>query len=240
MDTALLSALDQDGQKKFEHAIAALQGDLTATMATLNIDPKTRLEYGRRIKLMSDELYAKASRGIISWQEAAAEASETRNLIMELMRFRTTPVGKSIAQKLKKEGKTFSDLIKMKTESVFGKNVLFEQLSSTQKDQVFAAIVKSSGKSNPKINVKLTRWGIAGKGLLFLTLAVAIYQIYSSDDKLAEAGHQAAIAGAGVMGGWLGGAAAGLVCGPGAPVCVVIGAFVGGALAAWEMDSIWN
>ncbi|MEN3753809.1 hypothetical protein [Mangrovibacter yixingensis] len=42
------------------------------------------------------------------------------------------------------------------------------------------------------------------------------------------------------MGGWLGGAAAGLVCGPGAPVCVVIGAFVGGALAAWEMDSIWN
>jgi hypothetical protein len=33
-----------------------------------------------------------------------------------------------------------------------------------------------------------------------------------------------------------GGAAAGLACGPGAPVCVAVGVFVGGALAALGAD----
>lgn len=35
------------------------------------------------------------------------------------------------------------------------------------------------------------------------------------------------------------GALAGLACGPGAPVCVTIGAFVGGALAAFGAGFIW-
>lgn len=41
---------------------------------------------------------------------------------------------------------------------------------------------------------------------------------------------------AGIEGGWAGGALAGLMCGPGAPVCVLIGVFVGGAIAAYVAD----
>ena len=37
----------------------------------------------------------------------------------------------------------------------------------------------------------------------------------------------------------LGAGVAGLACGPGAPVCVTLGAFVGGALAAIGIDSFW-
>lgn len=33
---------------------------------------------------------------------------------------------------------------------------------------------------------------------------------------------------------------AGLMCGPDAPVCVLIGGFVSGALAVSEMGSVWN
>ena len=36
------------------------------------------------------------------------------------------------------------------------------------------------------------------------------------------------------------GAIAGLMCGPDAPVCVLIGGFVSGALAVSEMGSVWN
>ncbi|BES18985.1 hypothetical protein Ef18B233LT_28150 [Escherichia fergusonii] len=43
-----------------------------------------------------------------------------------------------------------------------------------------------------------------------------------------------------IAGAVAGGALTGLVCGPGAPVCVLIGGFVGGALAAWEMGRLWN
>ncbi|EHN8924067.1 hypothetical protein Q8V93_003567 [Enterobacter asburiae] len=56
------------------------------------------------------------------------------------------------------------------------------------------------------------------------------------DDKVSESGRQIAINGAGIAGG----AMAELMCGPGAPVCVLIGGFVGGALAAWEMGRLWN
>lgn len=35
------------------------------------------------------------------------------------------------------------------------------------------------------------------------------------------------------------GALAGLACGPGAPVCVTIGAFAGGAMAAFGAGFIW-
>ena len=42
--------------------------------------------------------------------------------------------------------------------------------------------------------------------------------------------------GGGIAGGVAGGAVAGLACGPGAPVCVTVGAFVGGALAAFGID----
>lgn len=46
---------------------------------------------------------------------------------------------------------------------------------------------------------------------------------------------EVAVTGAGIAGGAL----AGLACGPGAPVCVAIGAFVGGALAAFGTDYFW-
>lgn len=60
------------------------------------------------------------------------------------------------------------------------------------------------------------------------------------DDKVSESGRQIAINGAGIAGAAAGGAMAGLMCGPGAPVSVLIGGFVGSALAAWEMGLLWN
>lgn len=49
MDTALLSALDSDGKAKFESAVNALQGDVSAAAARLSVDPRLRLEYSKRI-----------------------------------------------------------------------------------------------------------------------------------------------------------------------------------------------
>ncbi|QFQ77129.1 DUF3265 domain-containing protein [Vibrio harveyi] len=39
--------------------------------------------------------------------------------------------------------------------------------------------------------------------------------------------------------GIAGGAIAGLACGPGAPVCVSVGAFIGGTLAAFGASIAW-
>ena len=73
-------------------------------------------------------------------------------------------------------------------------------------------------------------------GIIVLSLAVSVYNVATSDTPVETAGHEGAIIGAGIGGGIAGGALAGLACGPGAPACVTIGAFVGGALAAFGVD----
>lgn len=60
-----------------------------------------------------------------------------------------------------------------------------------------------------------------------------------ADDKAKAAGRELVVTGAAVGGGIAAGALAGLACGPGAPVCVTLGAFVGGALAAFGVDFFW-
>lgn len=79
----------------------------------------------------------------------------------------------------------------------------------------------------------------AGRSLIVLSLAISVYTVATAEDKVDAAAQEASVAGAGVAGGIAGGALAGLACGPGAPVCVSVGAFVGGALAAFGVDYFW-
>ena len=65
----------------------------------------------------------------------------------------------------------------------------------------------------------------------------AMFKSLRSSSKLSAAGKELASLGASVAGGVAGGALAGLVCDPGAPVCVTVGARVGGTLAAFGAAS---
>lgn len=68
---------------------------------------------------------------------------------------------------------------------------------------------------------------------------MSVYAIATAEDRASAARRELAVTGAGFGGGIAGGALAGLGCGPGAPVCVTIGAFVGGAVAALGVDFMW-
>lgn len=85
----------------------------------------------------------------------------------------------------------------------------------------------------------MRRLSYAGKGLIALSIALSVYTAATAEDKVDAAGRELAVSGAGIGGGIAGGALAGLACGPGAPVCVTVGAFVGGALAAFGVSMIW-
>ncbi|KJV46426.1 hypothetical protein VH86_21105 [Pantoea sp. BL1] len=240
MDVALLQSLDINGREKFDEAISALQGDISTAATRLSIDPRLRLEYAKLIKKMADDLRSRANMGMITWEKATQEAHETRNMIMEMIRTRSTPLGRAMAEQMKMSGKTLNALIAKKATELYGAKVQFNQLSSSQQDRVYAAIVESAGKSNPRINLKMMQLSRAGRGLIVLSVAISVYEIYQADNKVAEAGRQIAINSAGIAGGAAGGALAGLACGPGAPVCVMIGGFVGAAFAAWQMGVIWR
>ena len=72
-----------------------------------------------------------------------------------------------------------------------------------------------------------------------LSVALSVYTIATSEDRVSAARREAAVTGAGVAGGIAGGALAGLACGPAAPICVTVGAFVGGAVAAFGASANW-
>jgi predicted lipid-binding transport protein (Tim44 family) len=67
--------------------------------------------------------------------------------------------------------------------------------------------------------------------LWILSISLSVYNVATAQDKTTAALHEARDLGVGLAGGMAGGAIAGLMCGPGAPVCVTVGVFVGGALA---------
>jgi len=234
-----MDTTEEDYRKICQATLDGLQGELANGGTYLTIDSRLRLEYSKLVKAASNELSAKATRGLISWEQAAAEAQEMRNAIMEMIRGRSTPLGRAMAQQLKREGKTLNALIANKTRQSFGESAIFDNLSELQKNKIYGDVVKSAGKSNPRVNAKMLYYSRAGKGLLILSLAVSVYVITTSDDKVAAVKQEAAVTGSGIVGGMAGGAVAGLMCGPGAPVCVTIGAFVGGALASMGMSLAW-
>lgn len=232
------SALQLD-QIFFENAVSALEAELANVGTHLTIDASARQLYAQQIRAMSNELRAQALSGRISWADAAEQANQARNLIMNVIRSRSTPVGLAFAQQMKLQGRNLNELVAKKTQSLYGKNAAFENLSEDKKNKVFSEIVKSAGKSDPKVTSTMNTLSKAGRGLIFVSVAISVYTIATADNKFDAAGKEIAVTGASIAGGIAGGALAGLACGPGAPVCVTVGAFVGGALAAFGVSAIW-
>lgn len=133
MNTSFLNALDTKNREQFDAAINGLQGDVAAA-ARLSIAPRLRLEYSRRIKEMADDLRSRVNAGLITWEQAAKEAQETRNLIMEMIRTRSTPLGRAMAERMKSSGKTLNELVAKKATSLFGPKTNFASLSEVQKN----------------------------------------------------------------------------------------------------------
>lgn len=223
----------------FERAVRALEAEIANAGAHLTIDAAARQSYARQIKAMADELRGRAQAGAITWGEAAAQANEARNVVMEIIRGRSTPVGRAMAQQLKSQGKTLNELIARKVQQMFGSQARFDALTPAQQNAVYAKVVESAGSSNPRVTATMRRLSRAGRGLIVVSLALSVYHVATAEDKADAMGREVAVTGAGIAGGMAGGALAGLACGPGAPVCVTVGAFVGGALAAFGVDLFW-
>jgi hypothetical protein len=226
-------------QLSFEQAIKTLESQISNIGTHLTIDSDTRLAYSREIKSMAKKLERDAVSEKITWIEAAKQAQETRNLIMKICRNHSTSVGRAMAQRLKVRGYSLNELVARHTILRYGESAIFASLSESKKNAVYASIVSSAGKSNTNVSIVMSRLSYAGRGLLIISVGISAYNIATSTNKLSTTGKEVASTSASIGGGIVGGALAGLACGPGAPVCVTVGAFVGGALAAFSVNLIW-
>jgi hypothetical protein len=97
-------------------------------------------------------------------------------------------------------------------------------------------MVESAGRPRTAVTTSVRRFAVLARGLIVVTIGIAVYNISMAEDKSEAVAREGVVIGGGVIGGAAGGAVAGLACGPGAPVCVTVGVFLGGVLGAMGTD----
>ncbi len=226
--------------KVFEHALLMLQSEATSFAYMFIRDSRLRLQYGRRIKTMSEEMRTAVKNGRLSPREAAHKANYLRNEILMLVRSKNHPILLAYSRNIKRHGKTLNSVLEEKARMRFNQN--FGLLNKTEQDAVFLEAIVASGKSRDSVNRLSMVFGRAGKGLFVLTLAIALYEIYESKNKLREAARQTAIAGSGIAGGVGFGTAsvATGLCAATSVFCVTIASILGAITAGLGTDYLFD
>ena len=182
------------------------------------------------VKTIKDEVRA----GRLTYAEGAEEANKVRNAIMDAARLKSSDIGRASAEAAKATGRTLAELQEYYAQKLLKRS--FDSLTTAEKNRVWLEIIEASGRQRPSFNLKAARLAKVGRGFVVLSVGIAVYNVVTAEDPNRQVLKEGATAGAGILGGMGGGALAGLACGPGAPVCVAIGVFVGGALAALGAD----
>jgi hypothetical protein len=225
----------QDSLRDMESALSLLKAETINFGYRYINDSEVRGSYIRQSEFLAKTIRWELECGRLSPQEAAMDANQIRNAIMDAHRIDSSDVGRSKAEQLKRHGKPLWVLEEEKADMLFGRK--FDSLSQIEKNRVWLEIVDSSGRPRPAVNAMNVRIARVGRALLFASVAISVYNIATADDTGRQIAKEGVSAGAGVLGGMAGGALAGIACGPASPICVTIGVFVGGAMAALGADA---
>jgi hypothetical protein len=187
-----------------------------------------REAYINQIRKAANEILEEAWSGKISAQEGAEKAVKLRNYILEVAREEGPAFARAIAAKKKEVGKSLAALQEQWANYAFKKP--YSQLSNPEKDIVALKIIGGAGRPNQDY-IKLAKYfGMAGKTLAVVTVAISAYKIFVSDNKLLTAGREGTIIGGGIVGGGI--ALAIFGCAATAIICVGAALFVGSFIGA--------
>lgn len=219
-------------------ALKGMEAASTAFAESVIKDPAARADYTRKTAAARQELIQLVKEGKITPHEAAKTANAIRNQIMELTRARLTDFGLALSKDMKATGRPLDYMQSLKAKEMFGRT--FESLSAAEKDKVWVKIVESAGKSNPKVNMRVKLYGAAGRVFLVATLALAVYNMTTAEDKPRQASKEGATVAGGLAGGAL--ATAGVVALASNPAGWVVGVmmFVGAAVGATGASSTFD
>jgi hypothetical protein len=213
-----------------DKALTVLKADAVNFSTRFIPDYQVRRQYIATIEKFANETLAAVNSGELTPKAAERIVQTMRNEIMEWARFRSSDIGRAYAQSLKAAGLTLEQLHEKYAQKLFQRT--YTALAEAEQNQVALAIVEAAGRARPGVLQTARRLAFVGKVLWVFTAAVVVYDIATADDKVEAIVRNGVEIGGGVLGGAGGGAVAGLACGPGAPICVTIGVFVGGALGA--------
>jgi hypothetical protein len=197
-------------------------------------DARIRGNYVSEARAFSEEVVEAVRAGHLTPKQGAERAHLLRNSLLDAARLKSSDVGRAVAEAEKATGLTITQLMERYAKKLFKRN--FAQLTAAEQDEVFIAIVRAAGRPNQGFTAAARNLGRVGRGLIVVSLAFSAYSVATSDRPGREAVKQGGTIGIGFLGSMAGGAVAGLACGPGAPVCVGVGALIGGVAFALGAD----
>jgi hypothetical protein len=226
----------------FDEALLLLESSFINFGERFIQDARVRENYVAEARKFSEEIVAEVKANVLTPKQGAERANQMRNTLLDAGRLKSSDVGTALAEAEKATGLALSELMEKYAQRFF--NRPFAQLTAAEQDGVFIEIAKASGRPNPKFTSAARNFGKVGRGLVVVSIAIAAYSIATSDRPGRESVRQGTSAGIGFLGSIAGGAAAGFVCGPGAPVCVGVGALIGGVAFAFgaelTFDWLWQ
>ena len=225
---------------ELEVAFQDLQSTANYFSMTCIKDSKIRFQYYKDIRGIPEEINTMIQEGKLSLPEASELATQLRNQILELSRKQSSQIGKAYALNIKKYGKSFFDLKEKYSTKDFNKN--FSELNESEQASVYKTIIRRSGHANDDVMILAKKMGRVGRRIIFVSLAISVYEVLDSDDKPKEIAHQGVINSAAILGGIGAGAAAvGMgVCAATAPICIGVASFVGAFVASYGADSLFS
>jgi hypothetical protein len=227
------------GQQRLNDALTDLDGGAVSFAARFIQDARVRQQYRQSIREAGAEIRADVAAGRITPEQGAMRAGQLRNEIMALARARSSDLGRAMAQSLKFEGKTFAELVARYATRLFQQDVA--TLTLEQRNVVMREILAAAARDNAQVSGVLRFLGPASRGVMALSLGLAVYEVYRAPDRPKEALHQGVALGAGLGGSYVVGAVAtSFVCGPGAPVCVGIFIVAGAIGFSAGADYFWR
>ena len=162
-DTHTASRASADN-RALEEALAGLQGTASQFGAICINDARARLQYARDIAAVPGELRAAIDAGRISVSDAAAQAVALRNRIMDLARRRSSPTARAYAMRLKRDGRTVSELSEKYAQRLYGST--FSALPEQRQASVLKEIIQASGRPDEGVMQLARQLGQAGRRLL--------------------------------------------------------------------------
>ena len=223
---------------EFETALRLFESEAAAFAKSAITDPAARADYMRKTKAASNELIELVKHRKITPHEAARTANAMRNQIMVLTRARLTDFFLALSRDIKRDG---LPLEKCETEYAhrrYGR--AFKLLTEGERAIVWMDIVHAAGAANKTVSKTVRLYGIAGRTLLVASLAFAVYNVTTAENKPRQAAKEGTILVAGAAGGAAAGAAIVALASNPAGWVVGVSIFVGAALSGVGSSEVFD
>jgi hypothetical protein len=223
---------------ELQNALHLFESEAAAFAKSVIVAPAARLEYTKQTKAAVSELIELVRQRKITPHEAARSANAMRNQLMILARSRLSDFGLAVSKEMKVNGRALAGLEESYAKKRFGR--AFASLAQAERDQVWMEIVHAAGRSNPKVNLSAKWFGMAGRSILIVSLACAVYHVATADDQAREAGKEGTGIAAGAAGGAIGTAAVVVLASNPAGWAVGLAMIVGAAIAAAGSNELFD